>query len=735
MALDERYIPLTSLNEYFVDKDSGLPLAAGTIESYQDTSRSDAKPLYELVSSGGEYSYSALPNPITLSAAGTVSNASGVNVIAYAYPYGEDAASGELVIDRYYLVCKNSAGTEQWTREAVPNLTDANDPVSDESTSGNQLSNAQFSRYFLPDSSQSLTVSSTNQEFPISPDWTLVASGSGTVTIVRTAVSGNNAIPTYPAYYLSITPGAGVTEVYLRQRLNKNSGIWSGNFVSGFIVAKVASGNNALSMMYSDSAGVNTDVTIFDASLTTSWAEYGGSAEIPDSSNTQSASTAYVDIKLELPLSNTTDFTSVQALATDSELDGDIQAYDKRTSNREQALMADYYIPELEYKHAASLLQGWDFAVNPAQFAATTVSVGTNTAEYVWDQTILQTSTLATVDVTRNAISEGINLNHGVADQSYALIQYLDNKDAAKFLGSPLSVNISGFTTDGGNSAGTTALKVYMFANADDTKFGTLPTSLVTLSTDGTVALTTQASTTDGWYEITRSNLPTATGSLTELTPADIASHPDVGLTGWKIEDTTQVNAGVEAIAIVVSLVPQASSTDYNTVINSISVVQGNISCRPSPMSVSSTKELLQRYYEKSYTGTDPQTLDNMLVAKQTFAPVDDSGTAKVRNVKAVTFQHAYMTEKRAAPTITIYNPLTGTADRVQTYLDNGSGNNTNAEHTFSTFWSVRNSSTVRVTYERVGSSSILQSSGNITNSGGDAYIQYHYVADSRIGI
>ena len=206
MALDERYIPITLLNEYFVDKNSAEALANGTLEFYRDTARNTPKPVYELTTSGGEYVYTELPNPVTLNTAGTAQNADGNNVAIYVYPYSEDPATGNLTLDLYYVVCKSSGAVEQWTREAIPSLTSNNDPVSDASGTSNQLANPQFSRYFLMDDSTTLTVSSTDQVFPIAPDWDLVASGSGTITIVRTPVAGNSAIPTYPSFYISITP-------------------------------------------------------------------------------------------------------------------------------------------------------------------------------------------------------------------------------------------------------------------------------------------------------------------------------------------------------------------------------------------------------------------------------------------------------------------------------------------------------------------------------------------------
>ncbi len=733
MALDERYVPLTLLNEYFVDKDTATALANGTLEFYRDTSRNTPKAVYQLTTSGGEYVYTALPNPVTLNAAGTAQNAGGDNVAIYSYPYITDPATGDLTLDLYYIVCKDSSGTVQWTREAVPSLTSGNDPAGDSTGNNNELSNPQFSRYFLINDATTLTVSSTDQVFPIAPDWDLVASGTGTITVTRTPVAGNNAIPTYPSFYLTITPSATVTNPYLRQRLNKNSGLWSGTFLSGFVVAKVSAGANALTMKYQDSAGTLSDVTIFDAALTTSWSSYGGSVELDDSSNTQSGDDAYVDIIIELPLDNTTDITSLQVLSTDSELTGDVQAYDKRSANRDQALMGDYYIPRLEYKNVASLLVGWDFPLNPRQFG-TTATVTGGTAEYVWDQTILQTAAGLTVDVTQNTKSKGISLNHNQADLAYALVQYLDGDQAAKVIGSRLSVNVNGYTVDGGNSAGTTSIQVKLFANSSASQFGTLPTSIFDLATNGTITLTASA-VSNGWYEITRSNLPVAVGELTALASNGVIDqNNDVGFNNWVIEDNTQVGAGVQGFAIAVSFIPQASSTDYETQVDSISLTLGDIPTRPAPLTKEETLEACQYYYERSYnlgTANGATTSAGQLIRPQ--VAFDTSGADTAYACRAAAFDIEYNTIKRAAPTLTIYNPSSGSSNSVVATLANGSSSAAATNNvSFGTNWTASGAGTKAAGFVRATASNLTTLASS--SAGIEGNIRFHFVANARIG-
>lgn len=118
MALDSRYVTTTSLEEIFVDKDTGELLANGTITFYEDDNRAVPKLVYELTGAPPNYTYTAFPNPITLSSVGTVQDNGGTNTPIYYFPYD---ANGDVQL--YYIVVKNSDGVVQFTREGFPNTT------------------------------------------------------------------------------------------------------------------------------------------------------------------------------------------------------------------------------------------------------------------------------------------------------------------------------------------------------------------------------------------------------------------------------------------------------------------------------------------------------------------------------------------------------------------------------------------------------------------------------------
>jgi hypothetical protein len=108
------------LQDAFVDKD-GSPMSAGIVTCYQDNSRTTLKNWYyqssNFADNEGQYSFSALPNPLTLSAAGTICDINGVDTIPFFYPVSEN---DETVPQPYYITIVNAASTNQITRPNFP---------------------------------------------------------------------------------------------------------------------------------------------------------------------------------------------------------------------------------------------------------------------------------------------------------------------------------------------------------------------------------------------------------------------------------------------------------------------------------------------------------------------------------------------------------------------------------------------------------------------------------------
>lgn len=324
MALDSRYIADYSLEQYFVDKDTGEPLAGGSVEFYKDDDRTTPKVVYQLSGAPPNYTYTALPNPITLSAVGTIQNAGGDNLALYYFPYDSEDADANLEL--YYIVVKDSGGTTQFTREAWPNITSGTNPVStDDGNYVNQLTNPQFTTVNF-DPSVGLTINYTGSSTTtttIAKGWDLVIthSGAGSVTVGRTSIAGSQRFPTNPPYTLDITAGVNITQMRLRQRLLNNPDIWAPVVEGerGYIAGGAMLGDNTqVTMYYTPSVG--TEQQVFTANNQTGDSEYyTDTVQLDVASNTDTSDTGYVDISLQFPVTGSFSVSSIQVVHLESD--------------------------------------------------------------------------------------------------------------------------------------------------------------------------------------------------------------------------------------------------------------------------------------------------------------------------------------------------------------------------------------------------------------------------------
>lgn len=222
MALDPRFIVAIDLQEYFVDKDTGQPLAFGTIDFYVDTNRVIPKTVYELTGNPPNYTYTPFPsNRITLSATGTVSDANGNLVPIYYFPYD---ANGNVQL--YYIVVSNSNGVVQFTRQAWPNISGELNPAQFNANVSNLLTNPVFADIFFQINPNIINITGAGTtNVSICPGWTLsvVTTGNATVTVQQNAIAGSLQYPFNPPYTLTITPGnANISSITLNQSLLQN---------------------------------------------------------------------------------------------------------------------------------------------------------------------------------------------------------------------------------------------------------------------------------------------------------------------------------------------------------------------------------------------------------------------------------------------------------------------------------------------------------------------------------
>lgn len=728
MSLDARYFVTSDLDTYFVDKDTGLPLSGGTLTFYRDIARNTPKTVFQLTGAPPNYTYTALPNPVVLSAVGTVQNAGGDNVVIYYFPYDDE---GNL--DLYYVSVKDSNGVEQFTREAWPNsASDIPPPIGASGVIQNQLANPQFTQTFINENQPTIysVSSATNQVFAFAPDWDFVLSGTGSVTVQKIAISGNQNVVTSPPYVLDVAVSAGITACYLRQRLNVNSGLWASTanesiFLSGTLIAQNQSaGTSGIQMLYAASSG-GLPILIVDASFDNSGYQLimGGTSDaLPLSTDTNFGDDGYVDIYLSFLLNSHVRISSIQVIPTTNPAGITLFAYDNNSSNREQALMGDYYVPNLNSRPSPSLLIAWDFPLNPFQFVAS--GNITNTAAYICDQTIGFAGVSGNVGFARNAITNGLALTTAGNNDAFYLMQYLSGDDAKKILGTPLSVNVFGYVT---SMSSNVTMNVYLLRAPSTSTIPTLPTSIGTVATDGTFTLTAS-----GWTVIPRSGLPTANATLPVFsTNTDINSPDnDMSFTGWEITDGTQIG-NTTLFAIVVTFAYIDTSTAIT--INSISLIPNAIPSRPAAQSFDEVVRKCQYYYEKTYDiNTYPGTVtqNGIITCDQQPAISGANYTAYPLDIPV-----RYNTRKRIPITPSIY-AANGTINQVLILVYQAATNEITANAAL-TSWVLTYSGEMGFVLGALNRSVALVGliSGSPSLPGAEAIAQFHFVADARLGI
>lgn len=729
------FISDDSLQQYFVDKDTGLPLASGWVYFWQDTNRNSLKPVYQLTGSPPNYQMVALANPLQLSNTGTFIDDNGNDIAVYYCPF-DDFGN----VDNYFVQVFSSnvngvippTAQPQFTRENWPNVNDGNNPSDLKKVSGvtNIISNPQFEDVLFdpayifesPFSGSGTTVLS------IAPGWDLeiVHTNSGSVTIKRNALAGSAQNETNPPYSLSITGNPNISNLYLRQRFSGNPNIWATQFISNAYLASsvtLSPASHTIEMYYRPSAGAYSGANPF-LLLTGSnpngyWSTIQNTVLMPAGDNTQVGGTGYVDILVKLNNVATNEITSIQIASLADDIAN--VSYEEEPIARQTDHLFHYYKPQLEYKPIPSYLVGWDFALNPAQFFGDSVpaqAVGANKSFYAWDQTIIFQSTNSGVSVSRTAADGSIKINADQATQ-LAVIQYLDTTQAIELLSGKMAVNIVGSAS----ASYTGVVSLYACTDATLPDMNSNNSIVLTLNADGSLATTNGT-----WDVVSKNGLPITYLGLT-------TTQTEFNFNGW---DGTIGNLASTAkfFAIVISF-PQLAQNDYIT-LNSVSLCRGDIATVPAPKTADETLRDCERYFEKSYSSNvavfpapPVSTMANAIAAPQNWVAND----ATHIQATATSFNLNFRTLKRSAsPTVKLYSPISGTSanTRMRGYVNQINVFDTEQA---TTVWT-QTVGDKSVSFQAAATSANI----SVTTAIGagqpiSMYILYQYTADARLGI
>ena len=143
MALNPRFLISPNIQENFISKDTGLPMAGGSLRFFRDGSRQVPKNVYVLTGAPPNYEYLNIGNEVTLNSAGAASydfGSGATDVKLYYNPFDHNG-----ILDNYFLEARDSNGVLQFTREAWPDFktSDSEDDAEDVAFS-NFIPNGQF---------------------------------------------------------------------------------------------------------------------------------------------------------------------------------------------------------------------------------------------------------------------------------------------------------------------------------------------------------------------------------------------------------------------------------------------------------------------------------------------------------------------------------------------------------------------------------------------------------------
>jgi hypothetical protein len=680
-GLDPQYITGPELQDYFVNKNTGLPLAGGKVYFWKDRARNYAKPVYQLVQGSNnppQYSYEPLPNPMTLSNVGTYVDNSNNNIAVYFYPYDENGDE-ELYYIEWYDALGKFQGVFQGSREAwpYPNGANENNNVEIADIVSNQITNPSFINVLFTTPTLTLNYTGTgNQTINFAPGWQLyfAYSGDGTLTITQNAVLGNRNLLNNPPYTLDFNIGANISSIYIQQTLNINPD-WAATSTfepeaTGWLSGSILIGpGTTVTMEYLASSGNVTPQEILSETNTNTgeneYEQVNATIQLDTANSSVGGSSGYDLIRIVLPTSGTASISNVQVVSLNDDI-GDV-AYEQTTSNRQVDQMFNYYKGLLEYKPLNSYLVGWDFPLNPAQALGWTQSAqtlgGVNLSRYILDQTILYTAVDNSIAISQS--TNGDLVITASADTQFALIQYLDGFQVQEILSSDLSSAIKGFTSQSGGITATASLWYTVGSQLPNVASGSWLSLVDGLNSTGYVTDFNQASS-GSWTEVFRSGINPSGGSASQLGPAqftlpysETSNYSFIPLSGWgKNNNTSSSSATYFAYVLGFSTLKSGQSVT----LRSISLVPGNIATVPAPKTLGDVLFDVQRYYRMTFNiGTVPQ----QGIGSLGYGEIEFTTTLTTPgSTKAPTIN--FSPQMRALGNVIFYNPLHSNAQAVQ---------------------------------------------------------------------
>lgn len=708
---------LFPLQELIVDKDSGEPLSAGIVTFYEDENRTVLKDVYQQVQlPDNTYAFVALNNPLTLSAVGTFQDNNGIDIIPFLYPYAgspSDTVRGEIelyYITVYAAIPPVGTGTLQLTREAwPPNVSMGSSGSASFQETENELANPQFVEVsFSPTTAKVFTVSGSGTETVIAPDWSLITDGSGSVTVTWVAITDVDA-PTNPPYALNIN-SSGITTLALRQRLNNSPRFMANGFISASLTVRNAGGITPIQLVMTYIPSTGTPVTLID-DLTTSdgnFSTLSNTAAI-NNSNTDSGAVGYVDISINIPVAANIEITSLQIVGVETLASA--ADYIQQTTARQIDHLFHYYKDSIIIQPKASILTGWNFALNPWQFlttAATTIVA----SKYTADQTIVSVqngSSLQSLAGTNTGYF-GVQAVGAAAQGKFAIIQYIDTRTIAPYWGEIVSSLVKASISTTHSTALQFKMRLIYRAN--------VPPAVDPISSWAA----TDPTFTAGWTAIAP--------PLDNVYTVDSATIESFPFNGFQLPSAA---AGTKYLGIVLYTVNTMDSSGTPDVVyfDKVSLIPNEFALDSPPQTYDQVLSECQMYYEKSYA---QNVLPGTVVAGGGLLAQQGTRVVAFNDVLATrpfgfSFKNICRTDN---PTVTLYSPQVGTSASVFGFINVASTGGGDSADIAASNWTETQKSSTGVSYIPNNDSSFLTEAAGSNIS---TWIIYHYTKDGRLGL
>lgn len=718
------------LQQVIHDKDDGSLLAGGRVEYYSDPQFNEPKDVYEVSNApDGTYYFSNIGSVLTLSSIGSFVDIDGNNFTPMLFPWtGTVLSPGQF--EPYYIRVYSATNILQFTVTGYPYNNFSIAGLTEEGgDTVNQITNPQFVEALIPTAGITITVSGA-MTIPVAPGWFIDVSGAGTIFLQQDPLDIQTPAD---APFALIIRTTGDTSGTLYQTITNSPRLLFEESIAGYLEINSATAFD-LTMAYVPSQGSSgADIITEAVPANNEWTPLRGAVTIDGVANTDSGTDGFVKITINIPTLANFSITSVQVQGVADE--NVIPTFAQISTPIQESQLFYYWQEWLNYKPIPSYLVGWDFPLNPAQpngdsgnFSAAPAIA--NGSAYAWDQTILFATVASQLTYDRDSSTGGLKIATGGAT-SFAVVQYLPAQQAKALLSQHNAVSIQGFFADGAVTPATTINGTVTLAwtggTLPDLKTPTFQSVVVSVPTTAIPTLSVAST----WNLVP--NVPL--GNNPAFTLGGASSKTPIYLSGW--DASAQNTSSATWMAIIISFTTLEST--QTVTLDFCGLFGGDIATRPAPQTNDQVLRECQYYYESSYNiGTVPGTAT---LNGQRSAPQVTRDNGATTQAYANAFNVDFNTMKiNNIPSMTFYNPAVLNASNAVLawlYVNDGVTANPSAPIVFSAFYNT--ASTGQKTYSCVPSTTTAAPYYLISNSNIGAplaaFINYHFTADSRLGL